>query len=752
MSNSAPREIGTLIIVVLKAKNLPNKRHIGKQDPYCSLELEKETRRTRAVKKGGQHPEWDQEIRFSLLEDTEDVLARTKSNNDDEDIPPPVPSKTPTGKLNFNKNRSLRLSCYADDPREAELIGEVIVNLTEVLTKGETDEWYILTNKDKYSGEVYLEMTFWSNEKAPVRSKVPRVSSANSHYGGSGFFTPAGPSTPEKHAPLQSGRSSIGTRDWPSSSSPQYKRAGEILPDTRPAALPDDLRPSSSLANLDLYVAPYEHREGFATPRPHYDEFGAANAGRRRESFPPVAGHHRPRSESGAGYAHYPSSQSFTHHPSATLSESMSGLSIQSSASNSSYGRPLPQTGGNTPSQLAYYEPEYEQYDRQYTGGGFVPAQPSSTPFLPHTMGITGYVPPRGSPSPFAPPAIGSTGFAPPAPSRTPLPSSSFVNPQRIYSHDTTNMYPPQSAPTPRSSSYFQPQHPTQINPPIQRHQPQYQSYPSSTHNQPHRPQQFPFGGQEYAEAQPEIPPQQSHQHQYSGFPPPSHPPAQSSPLQPHYNGYAAQDHHQEPVDGQSLSVVPPPRSPSASPTLHYGNGIYAGQASIVGPPPALDTNGPQPSNGSIPSRPLPDPQQQMYPHSQSVMSRPRSSFGGNGNHGLSPPRGPARTAVTPPPPPQPSSYQHPESQQQYMSTPPRVPGNYTPSKESSSSPSAYLTHRHSGSMPPLPSDVPSQGPPSKDHQYQHPYPFPRSRLRRILFPRSRLHHVLFLRYHLRRH
>lgn len=31
------------------------------------------------------------------------------------------------------------LSCFADDPREPELVGETSVDLTEVLTKGETD-------------------------------------------------------------------------------------------------------------------------------------------------------------------------------------------------------------------------------------------------------------------------------------------------------------------------------------------------------------------------------------------------------------------------------------------------------------------------------------------------------------------------------------------------------------------------------------------------------------------------------------
>ena len=33
----------------------------------------------------------------------------------------------------------MRLACYADDPREPELVGEVMINLKDVLTKGETD-------------------------------------------------------------------------------------------------------------------------------------------------------------------------------------------------------------------------------------------------------------------------------------------------------------------------------------------------------------------------------------------------------------------------------------------------------------------------------------------------------------------------------------------------------------------------------------------------------------------------------------
>ena len=75
----------------------------------------------------------------------------------------------------------MKVACFADDAREPDFIGEADVDLTEVLTKGETDgkytsinvvgslisclssEWFTLTNKDKFAGKVYLELTFWSN-------------------------------------------------------------------------------------------------------------------------------------------------------------------------------------------------------------------------------------------------------------------------------------------------------------------------------------------------------------------------------------------------------------------------------------------------------------------------------------------------------------------------------------------------------------------------------------------------------------
>lgn len=57
MSADGP-EIGTLVLVVDRAKNLPNRKTIGKQDPYCAARLGKEAKKTSTDIRGGQTPRW----------------------------------------------------------------------------------------------------------------------------------------------------------------------------------------------------------------------------------------------------------------------------------------------------------------------------------------------------------------------------------------------------------------------------------------------------------------------------------------------------------------------------------------------------------------------------------------------------------------------------------------------------------------------------------------------------------------------
>ncbi len=51
-------DIGDLVVILDKAKNLPNRKTIGKQDPYCAARLGKEAKKTETDKRGGQTPRW----------------------------------------------------------------------------------------------------------------------------------------------------------------------------------------------------------------------------------------------------------------------------------------------------------------------------------------------------------------------------------------------------------------------------------------------------------------------------------------------------------------------------------------------------------------------------------------------------------------------------------------------------------------------------------------------------------------------
>ncbi|KAJ7039621.1 hypothetical protein C8F04DRAFT_296637 [Mycena alexandri] len=141
-------ELGTLVIVVLKAKDL-NNISFWKQDVFGQVGLNGETKRTKVDVKGGQNPLWDEEIRFPVMKGTGD------------------------------KARKLEVSCWAKEAKKEENIGQGFVDLTETLKTGEFDDWVVLETKGPNGtvsrGEVYLEMTFFTNAPAPVGLSVPKA-------------------------------------------------------------------------------------------------------------------------------------------------------------------------------------------------------------------------------------------------------------------------------------------------------------------------------------------------------------------------------------------------------------------------------------------------------------------------------------------------------------------------------------------------------------------------------------------------
>ncbi|GAA5904186.1 hypothetical protein JCM6882_003971 [Rhodosporidiobolus microsporus] len=208
------RILGTLIVIVLRAKNLPNRVRIGKQNPYATVTYGLHKKRTPTIERGGQQPEWDAEFRFEILREGlggEEQLAPESAAlvNSHGGVGPTVPSKDggavgskldkprpslvvapqttghPPGK------RVLKIACYADDARDPKLIGEGELDIENTIKSGKHDDWVKLERKSRYAGEVYLELTWYSNDPRPVKParREPSEGSpsrAPSAYGGAG--------------------------------------------------------------------------------------------------------------------------------------------------------------------------------------------------------------------------------------------------------------------------------------------------------------------------------------------------------------------------------------------------------------------------------------------------------------------------------------------------------------------------------------------------------------------------------------
>lgn len=138
---------GTLVIMVCRAKHLPNRRKLDKQSPYVLLRIGLEAQKTPSHFRAGQTPEWTHELRFQLVRDRRplmrlDVLDETKSE------------PTPIGGTD--------LDC-------ADVFGDR-ANFHD--GKYILDGWHDLRCDDRPSGKIYLEMTFYPS--APVvPGKVP---------------------------------------------------------------------------------------------------------------------------------------------------------------------------------------------------------------------------------------------------------------------------------------------------------------------------------------------------------------------------------------------------------------------------------------------------------------------------------------------------------------------------------------------------------------------------------------------------
>ncbi|KAF2841869.1 hypothetical protein M501DRAFT_1028668 [Patellaria atrata CBS 101060] len=167
-------EIGSLILVIYKAKNLRNLKTMGKQNVYCAARLGKEAKKTGIHQRGGQNPQWEQE---------------------------PKSGGTPTNPLQFTVRdsadyRNLYLACYKDD-RKTELIGDATIDLNPDVSEEPEEEQerakqrvlvpggrkikygFDIKFKDQkgnehYGGTVFIEMTYHDTRVQPEKPTAKR--------------------------------------------------------------------------------------------------------------------------------------------------------------------------------------------------------------------------------------------------------------------------------------------------------------------------------------------------------------------------------------------------------------------------------------------------------------------------------------------------------------------------------------------------------------------------------------------------
>ncbi|CAG8792639.1 20002_t:CDS:2, partial [Dentiscutata erythropus] len=136
------KKLGELVVVVIKARNLSARDVIGKGDPFATFRIADMAKRTKTDRRGGQHPEWDEELRFQIMDDS--------------------------------RHKVMKVQVYNEDKREHVLVGDETIKLDEVFNSGEWDAWHEIKFRNKYAGEVFLEMTFYNAGVPPPVERPPQ--------------------------------------------------------------------------------------------------------------------------------------------------------------------------------------------------------------------------------------------------------------------------------------------------------------------------------------------------------------------------------------------------------------------------------------------------------------------------------------------------------------------------------------------------------------------------------------------------
>ncbi|KAI9321281.1 C2 domain-containing protein [Dichotomocladium elegans] len=207
-----PNLVGELVVVALKARDLPNREIVGKQDPFCIFRLGETAKRTKTDYRGGQHPLWDDQVII------------------------PVPK---------GKDK-MHMQVFDEDASREDLISEGEVELSKVLQDGEQDGWFPLKYRGKPAGQIYLELTFYSARPPPKRQPT-RFNNKRTSYQQHGYHQQPPPPVPSGSHPASS-QATTQAPARPSAGPPIYQPPRPSHPHDQAARphMPPVLSPSTS--------------------------------------------------------------------------------------------------------------------------------------------------------------------------------------------------------------------------------------------------------------------------------------------------------------------------------------------------------------------------------------------------------------------------------------------------------------------------------------------------------------------------
>ncbi|OGE49636.1 hypothetical protein PENARI_c020G11699 [Penicillium arizonense] len=253
--------IGTLVAIIDRAKNLPNRKTMGKQNPYCAARLGKEAKKTQTDLRGGQTPRWDSELRFTVHESPDYF--------------------------------KLKVSVFNDD-KKTDMIGETWIDLHNLIIPGgsQNDHWHPLQCRGKYAGDIRIEMTYYDTREQDeavlerrqeaadrVQGKIPSAPSSTGVSGPRQLKDvkrrplpsgPPGAPAPARPAPLEQAHSAPPPLQHPVPSRPAIPEHANSMP-VPPEPLAYAPRLAEPAYEEPMYRAPSPVPQSLPPSRGGYD-------------------------------------------------------------------------------------------------------------------------------------------------------------------------------------------------------------------------------------------------------------------------------------------------------------------------------------------------------------------------------------------------------------------------------------------------------------------------------------------------